>query len=128
MTQTASGLEILAAVVNAVGILVAWRMLALTLARRAAVLRIAAAKDDPRLLVAWRHVRCEGARIAYHVLSLGLGLWSMLLPNATTAYGESAMYARVILGALFTGMSILDLVSDGRLDGLLREPRGGARP
>lgn len=125
MTQTASSLEIAAAVVNAIGILVAWRMLALTIARYRAVLATGGTRHGPRALAAWRHVRCETARIAYHAVSLGLGFWAMLLPSGGTAYGETAMWARVVLGILFTAASVLDLASDSRLDALLRHPRHG---
>lgn len=125
MTQTASGLEILAAVVNAIGILVAWWMLTLTLSRRTAVLQTDHLSDDPRLLAAWRHIRCEGARIAYHMASLGLGLWSMTLPDGGSTYGQAAMWTRVVLGCLFTAASALDLISDSRLDALLRNPPQG---
>lgn len=126
MSTTASGLEILAAVVNGIGILVAWHMLTLTKARYDAVLRTGGTRTGPRALAAWRHFRCEAARIAYHVASLGLGLWSMTLPSGGTTYGEAAMWTRVALGIVFTGVSLLDLASDSRLDVLLRDPPGGA--
>jgi hypothetical protein len=123
MNQTASLVEILTVAINALGILTAARMLMLTKARYDAVLKSGGYRGGPRALAAWRHFRCEGARIAYHAVSLGLGLWAMLLPNPATLYGETAMWARVFLGTLFTAMSVLDLMSDGRLDALLREPQ-----
>jgi hypothetical protein len=125
MTQTASVPEILAAVVNAVGILLAWRMLMLTKARHDAVLNTGGTRGGPRILAAFRHFRCETGRIAYHVVSLGFGLWSMTLPAGGSVYGETAMWARVLLGLMFTVMSLFDLASDGRMDTLLRSSGSG---
>ncbi len=125
--NTASPLEILAAVCNVLGILAAGWMLVLTKGRYDAVLRTGGTQGGPRILAAWRHLRCEGARIAYHVVTLGLGIWAMMLPNPTTAYGEASAWARFLLAALFTAMSVMDLMSDSRLAGMLGERLPGTR-
>jgi hypothetical protein len=122
-TGTASPLEILAAVLNVVGILAAWRMFALTKVRHDAVIRTGGTEWGPRILVAWRHFRCEGSRIAYHVITLALGMWAMTLPDSDSAYGTAVMLGNLTLAGIFTAMSLLDLKNDSRLDNLLR---GGA--
>ena len=127
--NTASPLEILAAVCNVIGILAAGWMLVLTMRRYDAVLRTGGTQGGPRILAAWRHVRCEGARIAYHVITLALGVWAMTLPNPTSSYGEITAWSRLFLAALFTAMSVMDLMSDSRLAGMLTDrPPESRRP
>jgi hypothetical protein len=127
MQSTASPLELLGVVINALGIVCAWWMLMLTKARYDAVLQTGGTRHGPRILIAWRHFRCEGARIAYHVVTLGMGVWAMQLPDGGSSFGHVAMVVRVAIGGLFTLCSVLDLLSDNRLAGLLSEtppPRG----
>jgi hypothetical protein len=121
--STASPLEMLGVVLNVVGIVTAWWMLSLTHARFEAVKRTGGDPTGPRMLVAWRHFRCEGSRIGYHVATLVMGLWAMTLPGGDSAYGFASMVIRVVLAGLFTAMSIADLKSDSRLADLLNDER-----
>ncbi len=126
---TASLLEVLSVIANLLGIWAAWTMLSKTRARHVAVrLEPDYDPDGPRVLAAWRHYRCEGARIAYHVATLALGLWSMLLPDPVAPYGMTAMWVRAILSVGFTLMSVLDLRTDGRLWELLGSRRRTVQP
>lgn len=126
MTATASLTEIVGAVINAIGILAAMQMLAFTWQRHDAVLATGGTRGGPRIIAAWRHFRCEGSRIAYHVVSLGLICWAMTRPPPSNLYSEVVMAAQLVLSAMFTLTSVFDLRSDSRLDSLLREPPRGA--
>lgn len=114
--QTASGLEIAAAIINIFGFGVACLMLHLTLRRYRAV------KSQPEkyptgreLLAAWRHFRCETGRMAMHAGSFSLGLWAMTLPSGETWYGFAAMMFRVSIGLLYLMFSLWDVSTDSQL-------------
>lgn len=120
MTDTASWVEILSAVVNVVGLWAAGEMMRRTRRRKSAVRQQSDyLPGGPRILAAWRHLRCEFGRMAFHASSISLGIWSMVLPDAGTTFGYAAMWSRVILGVIFTIASLYDLASDDKLSGLL---------
>lgn len=116
MNNTASPLEIIAAIVNLAGILCAGLMMLYTIRRYRAA---KATKDriirDRLELAAWRHIRSEIRGLAYHVGSIFIGGWAMMIPSGETWYGFAAMMLRVLLGLLFTVLSIMDLRTDDML-------------
>ncbi len=124
---TASILEILTVVANVIGIIAAWRMVDLTMARYRAVVRGGGTAAGPRVLAAGRHFRCELARIVYHVVTVGLVLWAFSLPDAGSAYGIAATWSRFIVSMVFTSASVMDLMSDSRLAGMLSDRPPGSK-
>lgn len=116
MSQTASVLEVLSAVVNVLGTLAAGWMLYLTWVRYRAVKAQPTRYPTGReILAAWRHIRCEAGRIVYHVVSLWLGIWAMMLPDSGSSYAITLMWTRLLIGVIFTVFSAMDLATDTRL-------------
>lgn len=126
--MTASWWEILAAFSNIVGALAAVWMYRRTRQRHRSVIATGGTADGPRVIVAWRHYRCEGTRIAFHLLMLIVSLWAMTLPDPVTAFGWTNAVIRTVLAILFAGASLMDVWSDDHLMALLGgiSPRKGA--
>jgi hypothetical protein len=127
--QTASLLEILASIINVIGIVAAGAMLYFTVRRlRAVHAQPSRFPTGREIMAGWRHIRCEAGRIIYHVSSLGLGIWAMSLPDSGSPYAVTAMWLRLLVGLVFTVFSLLDLSTDARLWGMTgrqRIRRGG---
>ena len=129
MTQTASFLEIPATVINILGIATTGYMLYGTVRRlRAVQAQPERFPTGREILAAWRHIRCEMSRILYHVLSFGIGIWAMMLPDEGSSYETVSMMIRLTVAGVFTACSILDLLKDGHLRSLLLNQSSSRRP
>jgi hypothetical protein len=117
---TVSWLEMVSAFINVVGVLATSEMMWRTRRRMQSVRRMLDYQPGgPRIMIGWRHQRCEIGRIAYHLFFLAAGVWAMWLADSTSTYGLAIMTGRIVLSCMFTTFSVLDLIGDSRLDGLL---------
>lgn len=128
MTEATSSLwEIAGVVSNAVGLLAVALMLSFTIVRhRAGLTEPSGVTREALINAANRHYRCEVTRILYHLIMLARGLWAMLLPNPTTAFGEWFMISITLLSIFVALASILDVFADDVLVRLVE--RMDARP
>lgn len=123
MSNTASLLEIMTLTVHALGILLIWHLIQLTLEQKKSVIlrrdTLTVSMFDARILAANRNLWCECNRVFVHILLMAIVIGMLFRPDITTLWATFIHIVLTSIAVMSIITSILDVLSERKLSELM---------